>query len=302
MTAKLEQGTQAWRAARVGLITGSRIGGILGVSPFATRKTVLREMVDEALGNFSDFTNEPMKWGTDHEDEAAKLYQFLYYPEGELEVVGFYTDGGFMGASPDRFVGDDGMVEIKCPWAISKNKNPEFKSIEDKDMRHYYHQVQCQLYVTGREWCDFFQWTPNGQRCQRVIKKENWFPLNRDWFRDFMTDYKTLLTASSLGGPAERVATSARWGAAVEDYRMACITEAAAKSEKEAAKTILIGLMDDAGIDECTGDGIRVQKVSTIGSVNYAELLSDAGIDADLDEYRKAPTVSYRVKEIKEKK
>ena len=302
MSTNLVQGTEAWRQARVGLITGSRVGAVLNLSPFTTRKKVLRDMVDEANGLFSDFDNEPMRWGREHEEEAVKLYEFLYGGNLEVTTTGFHVKG-FLGASPDRLVGLNGLVEIKCPYGIREDLSPQFKSIEDKFMKHYWHQVQLQLYVTDREWCDFFQWTPNGYQCERVKRKENWFPLNRDWFRAFMDEYEALLVQASVGGPEDKVGRSARWAAAVEDYRMAAITERAAATEKANARDVLLKLMEEAGIDQCQGAGLKVQKVTRAGSIDYKALAYDQltpDVVGPLEEqYRKSGSVSYRVDEVK---
>ena len=298
----LEQGTQAWRQARTGIITGSRIGAVLGISPFQSRKALLREMVDEANGIYSDFDNEPMRWGRENEETAVKLYSFLY-GEDEVSETGFHTKE-MIGASPDRLVGEFGLVEIKCPWNQREEKVPQFKSIEDKDMRHYYHQIQAQLYVTDRQWCDFFQWAPNGYRCERVMRKENWYPLHRDLFREFMDDYEALLAVASTGGAEEKVGRSARWAAAVEDYRMAELTERAAAADKAKAKEILVSLMKEAKIDHCEGAGLRAQQVVRPGSVDWKKLATDQltkeVVETIEEEYRKDGTSYWMVKDMGE--
>ena len=105
--------------------------------------------------------------------------------------------------------------------------------------------------------------------------------------------------------PAEKVGASARWAAAVEDYRMAGITERAAKAEKDAARDILIELMTEAHIDQCEGSGLKVQKVVRSGSVDYKKMVYDQlttdVVETIEEEYRKADSVSYRVDEVKEK-
>lgn len=82
----------------------------------------------------------------------------------------------FLAASPDGLIGDDGIIEIKCPPSIKSttpqeaakinkikylivNKNGE---VELKRTFHYYFQVQGQLHVTQRQYCYFIVWTPNG--------------------------------------------------------------------------------------------------------------------------------------------
>ena len=87
-----------------------------------------------------------------------------------------------MGASPDGFVTDpseqhqQGLVEIKCPARAEKTSlldlctNKKYKSsfclrynndnYELKKRHNYYYQIQGQLHITSRSWCDFVLWTP----------------------------------------------------------------------------------------------------------------------------------------------
>lgn len=287
---KVEQGTQEWRDARIGKITGSIIGSVMGCSPFTSRKAALRRMVDESLGNLEDFDNEPMRWGRDHETIAATEYEFLYAGIKVVEETGFWEKDD-LGASPDRLVGDDGLVEIKCPYGIRHNKSPEFKSILDKDMRHYWHQIQAQMFVTGRKWCHFFQWTPHGNLLETVEADEKWFEDCKPHFDQFMAEYHDLLHKASQGGPEDRVGLSARWAAAVEAYQLAARVEAAAASDRKQAEETMIELMKANEIEQCEGAGMKGQLVKRKGSVDYKKLakeqLTDPVVSEIEDQYRR---------------
>ena len=300
MSTDLVQGTPEWFAARVGLITGSRIAGVLGKSPFVSRRRLLRDMVEEANGIHNDYDAPPMKWGRDHEEEAAKLYTFLYAGDDEVTETGFHTKSG-MGASPDRLVGDDGLVEIKCPYSQREGSSPDFRPISE--LPHYAHQIQLQMFVTGRKWCDFFQWAPGGYKCERVEADPNWYSSVSVRVRLFMDDYRALIAATASGGPEEATGISGRWEAAAEGYRLASLTAAAAKSDMDEAKAILIELMEQANIDECAGGGIKVQKIHRTGSIDYKELCFDqltTDVVKDVEEeYRREGSVSYRIDEVK---
>src|SRR5207253_7226161 len=60
------------------------------------------------------------------------------------------------GCSPDGLVGDDGLVEIKCPNTATHIETLIAKSVPTK----YVTQIQFQLACTGREWCDFVSYDP----------------------------------------------------------------------------------------------------------------------------------------------
>lgn len=295
---ELAQGTHEWRQARVGKVTGSRIGAILGVSPFTTRKKVMREMVDEMLGNIHDISNPAMDWGNEHEDEAAKMYEFLYAGASGVHKTGFWEQGD-LGASPDRLVGEDGLLEIKCPYGIREDKAPKFKSIDD--MPHYWHQIQLQLWVTGRKWCHFFQWTPEDSDCQLVEFDPEWYAKVEDEVVVFLGELRDLFKKAREGGSEERVGLSARWAAAAERYKLASAEKARVEAELSEAKAELQSMMEDNEIDQCVGAGLKVQKVMRKGSIDYKllamEQLTEDVVKPIEEDYRRKGSVSWRIDE-----
>jgi hypothetical protein len=97
-----------------------------------------------------------MEWGTEHEPNAKHAYTLA--TGREIQDVGFVipdkTDA--YGCSPDGLIGDDGLIEIKCPapeTLIAYHAADEFP-------QQYKPQVQGQLLITGRAWCDFYVWHP----------------------------------------------------------------------------------------------------------------------------------------------
>jgi len=74
-------------------------------------------------------------------------------------------------------IGEDGLIEIKCPFGIRNKENPEFKDLI-KDLPSYYAQVQIEMLCTGRSHADFYQWTPNGTDLQTVFRDGWWLTQN----------------------------------------------------------------------------------------------------------------------------
>ena len=75
----------------------------------------------------------------------------------DTTVIGFITnDEGTIGASPDRFVGDEGLLELKCP---SEHVHVSYLLTRGVDAE-YYPQVQGQLWVTSRKWLDIVSYHP----------------------------------------------------------------------------------------------------------------------------------------------
>ena len=154
-----EQGTPQWLEARRGIPTASEFAKIITpvkmelskqARPYAIR------LVTETLLNRSLETLEGLEWiehGKAHEADAAKFYEF---ERDETTVpIGFVTtDDGRIGASPDRLVGEDGLLEIKCPAPAT-----HLGYIIDGFNLDYRCQVQGQLLVTGRAWCDWMSYS-----------------------------------------------------------------------------------------------------------------------------------------------
>ena len=98
-----------------------------------------------------------MERGKMLEAEARKFYAFAR--DQEPTKVGFmYKDESRMcGASPDALVGEDGLLELKVPMP----KNHILWLIRDEMPKTHMPQVQFQLWVSGRSWCDFVSYCPN---------------------------------------------------------------------------------------------------------------------------------------------
>jgi len=102
------------------------------------------------------FSNAAMAHGTETEPEARKFYEFM--TDRAVEQVAFVPHPAIAmsGASPDGMVGDDGLVEIKCPNTATHIDTLLGQCIPAK----YETQMQWQMACTGRQWCDFVSYDP----------------------------------------------------------------------------------------------------------------------------------------------
>jgi len=157
----IEQGTEAWHQLRLGKVTASRVADIMaktktGVS--ASRGNYLIELaLQRVTGTIEPmYTNEVMQWGTATEPQARVAY--------EVKTGNFVDQIAFVehdiiewfGCSPDGLVGNDGLIEIKCP-----NSATHWATIKDgKPLNKYVIQMQTQMACTGRKWCDFVSFDP----------------------------------------------------------------------------------------------------------------------------------------------
>ena len=157
----IEQRTEEWFAQRLGKVTASAISNVIaktktGVS--ASRENYSTQLTLERLTNKQAefYTNSAMEWGTATEPQARQHYEL--YRDVFVDEVGFITHPTIKmsGASPDGFVGEEGLVEIKCP----ESKTQMETLLNQKVPTKYIPQMQWQMACTGRKWCDFCSFDP----------------------------------------------------------------------------------------------------------------------------------------------
>jgi len=171
------QGTEQWFKEREGKLTASAFGQAAGLGPGSRQQLWRRLMkLEEFVGNAAT------DWGTEHEPIALDAYQVA---TGSLaDLVGFvpHPTMDWLGCSPDLLVGAKGMGEIKCP--VSQALYPEIPP-------YYMAQVQGQLEVTDREWCDFIVWTPDAMSITRVHR----CPTYWSWLHLRLAEFWTFVQA-----------------------------------------------------------------------------------------------------------
>lgn len=173
----MQQQTEEWYAAKLGMFSGSDFHTFLGKSASKTdklwEKIAERRYQDSDAEEFLGFYTER---GKALEHEARRLYSAVY--ETEVKEVGLVEDNeyfpGYVVCSPDGVVGDDGIIEIKSLVAkyVTQYTEGKYKDkfyIEPK----YRTQVQFNLLVTQRKWCDFIYYHPRvGLRVERIERDE----------------------------------------------------------------------------------------------------------------------------------
>ncbi len=166
-----DQGTEEWKQARVGVPSGSKFSDIMAKGGGATRATYLTALALERItGVREEFkTTFAMDQGTEREPFARLAYEAH---TGQLvEEIGFCMhDTLQVGVSPDGLVGKDGMTEYKCPMPKT---HLEYLRLEPgKCPTAYRWQVQGQLWVAEREWCDFVSYNPDfPENAQLIIRR-----------------------------------------------------------------------------------------------------------------------------------
>lgn len=277
----MEQRTEEWFEARKGRITASSVGAILGNAPYATRDDVMRRMVREWHGAQNEFDgNIATEYGT--RNEAGALTEYQMETGNRVEAVGFITREDWAGCSPDGLIGESGGLEIKCPFGLRKEDAPAFKSLEDQP--HYYDQVQFSLWVTGREWWHFYQWSPRGSFMEIVHASEDWQDENLPRLRQFYAEY-----LAEREEPAIHLEPKRQTIDTPEAHRIAAeydqICEAIDRAE-ERKKELIADMVRIAGQKDAIFAGRKLTKIEKVGAISYAKAIKKLMPDADLEKWR----------------
>ena len=163
----MEQGSPEWFSARRGLVTSSRFSDVMangrGNEPSKTRLSYLKELACERItGCVQDsYSNAWMQRGTELEPQARAMIEL---DRGfNVVQVGFIKMNDDVGSSTDSLIGDDAVLEIKCP-----KHTTHLDYLIDRDLLYteYKTQVQGELFVTGRKkayLCSFHPDFPAGK-------------------------------------------------------------------------------------------------------------------------------------------
>lgn len=128
-----------------------------------------------------------VQWGIEHEMDAVRQYESQ--TGNKVESCGLIlAPNGFLGASPDGFVGDTIVIEVKCPWRLKSKKLCDLCTSDKsfflgdsgdgqyylKHTHDYYHQIQGQMYLSGRNECHMIVWSPAEQVILSITKDATW--------------------------------------------------------------------------------------------------------------------------------
>jgi len=189
----LEQATRdqakskQWHEMRVGRLTSSHFGDVFKRKTSTSHDGLLKTIMHYRAAP----ENEHTRWGRQHEAAGRRRYELSMkkmHPGITVKKAGLLLDPTvpYLASSPDGFVTcthcapTQGLLEIKCP-SVLRNKTPE-EACEDKHFfchlvngcvtvkktHNYYYQVQGQMGVSGRQWCDFVVWTLKGHSIERI--------------------------------------------------------------------------------------------------------------------------------------
>jgi len=157
----VEQGSLAWKEVRCGIVTASRFADVMDFTKKgdgADRKKYRSELICEILTGipYPRYESAEMRWGKEQEPFARAAYELQN--DVLVETPGFVMHPSILrfGGSPDGFVGEDGMIQIKCPnttthlnWMLAGTIPIEHAP-----------QMAAEMSAYGRDWCDFVSFDP----------------------------------------------------------------------------------------------------------------------------------------------
>jgi hypothetical protein len=164
------------KLARLGMITGSKFGELVvqtkdkkgyTLSTGKTARTYIYRVAWERLlktGNISNglgrlnVSSQSMEHGHEYEQEAIMKYMALTGREVDYHQK-FIEYDNYIGGTPDGYIGNDGLIEVKCPW----NGGNHIECLLTNEIYNsdYIYQIQGYLWMTGRKWCDFISYDPD---------------------------------------------------------------------------------------------------------------------------------------------
>lgn len=189
-----QQRTTEWYELRRGCVNASQLSKPLGLfqrrdhasGAFDDRERAafFQQLRDRALDPpLDEDSAEKCAWGTANESLVLACYQQLRGDAQPPRDAGSVAHPRFpwLRASPDGLVGDDGLVEVKCPFKLKDDMPPAEDFVQNGRFRnfwimpHYLAQMAVQLEVADREWVDHAVATCHGVRVERVPRDRVFF-------------------------------------------------------------------------------------------------------------------------------
>lgn len=157
----MEQRSAEWYAARCGSLGASQLNEALATTKNgwgASRENLKNRIIAERLtGSPTEtFQNAAMIWGVETEDQARKAYESETGTFVEEMGIAFHPDLKHTHASPDGLVGEDGLIEIKCPNTTTHIETLKAQKVPSKYMNQMLWQMRC----VDRQWCDYVSFDP----------------------------------------------------------------------------------------------------------------------------------------------
>lgn len=184
LQAKQRTDTREWHRRRLGKITASQVHKIMTggrkkdelwgqtsrreIYRLAYERMLTPEGQDQYIDELLSKDFKQTRWGKDNEPFARDLYVERTGTAVTVPQSAKHPRLEYFTGSPDGLVGEDGIIEIKCPWAGENMLDAEY-------VNTHMVQIQALLEIHGRAWCDFVKYDPRmsePMRVERVLRDE----------------------------------------------------------------------------------------------------------------------------------
>jgi exodeoxyribonuclease (lambda-induced) len=170
----IEQYTQEWFNQRLGKITSSQVWNLIVEPKEKTKKDngelsstakdyLMTKIAEKLTGESRSFQSDATAHGIQYEQTALDYYAQV---TGNIVTTAGYIEciDGVYGGTPDGFVNDDGIIQVKCPYNYNNHLyNGLITDVSTFKSKHreYYWQCQSDMYISGRQYCDFVSFCPS---------------------------------------------------------------------------------------------------------------------------------------------
>jgi putative phage-type endonuclease len=196
---EISQGSEAWKELRLGKVSASRMADLLAKTKSgasASRAKYMAQLLCERMtGQPTEFfTTAAMQRGTEIEPVARAVYEAENLTSVEQVAWVEHPTIPMAGCSPDGFVGEHGLIEIKC-----KEIHNHLDSIlNDKIDPDHQAQMMWQMACTGRQWCDYVCFddrAPEGLQLfvKRLERNDELIQKMEDEVRTFLKDLESMI-------------------------------------------------------------------------------------------------------------
>lgn len=290
----IEQRTHEWFEQRKGRITASAVGAIMGLAPYQTRNDVMRRMVREYFNYPSEFNgNAATEWGTFN--EAGAISEFEMTTGLKVTPAPFVSYGNYLGASPDGYINNGRIIEVKCPYGL--RNGGDFKFIDAQ--KHYYAQIQMQLLCTNKTECVFYQWSPFDTRMEIVDFDSEFCDEMLKECERFYSEYLENIAkneaelAHFLNDKTKKVFDDEALAGTMKDYQYLKIEKEKIDEKMKELLAEMVALTDNEGGKIY---GYTLFKTEKQGAISYAKAIKELLPNADLEPYRGKKSISWGIR------
>lgn len=182
-----------WHKLRRTHLTASNFYGLCKTVSTTAKINLAKRINDPTL-----FKSKQTQHGKDCEPKAISIYESYGVIVKKCGLI-LMAEKPFLGASPDGLIGDETVLEVKCPFnqrycSISEVTIPFLKKNDNNQLylepvHPYYYQIQGQLMVTGRKYANLLVYTFNDWRIIDVPRNQQFINQLEQQLESFYYDY-----------------------------------------------------------------------------------------------------------------